>query len=167
MSKITARAGTLSVTVPEGTALFDLGAPASRWAEKMLHPPSRLEKIGVRPHWKASTIGVDDRPFLDQLGRAVAALTIGRLVKGSDAIFFGATRSSQLQRLARVKTLMQPNGAVWVIRPKGRPEISEAAVRAAGRAAGLVDVKVVSFSATHTAEKFVIPLSTRVHDGRR
>jgi hypothetical protein len=167
MSKITGRAGTLSVTVPEGTALFDLGAPASRWAEKMLHPPSRLEKIGVRPHWKASTIGVDDRPFLDQLGRAVAALTIGRLVKGSDAIFFGATRSSQLQRLARVKTLMQPNGAVWVIRPKGRPEISEGAVRAAGRAAGLVDVKVVSFSATHTAEKFVIPLSTRVHDGRR
>ena len=28
---------------------------------------------------------------------------------------------------------------------------------AAGKAAGLVDVKVVSFSATHTAEKFVDP----------
>jgi hypothetical protein len=167
ISKITARAGTLRVTVPEGTASFDLGAPASRWAEKILHPPSRLEKIGVRPQWRASAIGVDDCVFLVELERAVAELTIGRLVKGSDAIFFGATDMSQLQRLAKVKTLMKPNGAVWVIRPKGRPEISESAVRAAGRAAGLVDVKVVSFSATHTAEKFVIPLSKRVDAARR
>jgi hypothetical protein len=35
------------------------------------------------------------------------------------------------------------------------------AVMRAGQAAGLVDVKVVSFSATHTAEKFVIPLRAR------
>ncbi len=31
----------------------------------------------------------------------------------------------------------------------------------AGKAAGLVDVKVVSFSPTHTAEKFVIPIAKR------
>ena len=30
---------------------------------------------------------------------------------------------------------------------------------AAGKAAGLVDVKVVGFSPTHTAEKFVIPVA--------
>jgi hypothetical protein len=53
------------------------------------------------------------------------------------------------------------HGALWTIRPKGRKEISEAAVMAAGRAAGLVDVKVVSCSPTHTAEKFVIPLRKR------
>lgn len=32
---------------------------------------------------------------------------------------------------------------------------------AAARAAGLVDVKVVRFSGTHTAEKLVIPLIKR------
>jgi len=32
---------------------------------------------------------------------------------------------------------------------------------AAGKHAGLVDVKVVSFSDTHTAEKFVIPVAKR------
>jgi hypothetical protein len=32
---------------------------------------------------------------------------------------------------------------------------------AAGKAAGLVDVKVVRFSETHTAEKFVRPVATR------
>ncbi len=35
------------------------------------------------------------------------------------------------------------------------------AVMRAGRAAGLVDVKVVGFSATHTAQKFVIPVAAR------
>jgi hypothetical protein len=50
---------------------------------------------------------------------------------------------------------------LWVIRPKGRKEISEQSVMAAGKAAGLVDVKVVSFSPTHTAEKFVIPVKNR------
>ena len=44
---------------------------------------------------------------------------------------------------------------------RGRPEISERAVMAAGKAAGLVDVKAVSFSPTHTAEKFVIPVRQR------
>ncbi|HEV2986441.1 MAG TPA: hypothetical protein VGX46_18725, partial [Vicinamibacterales bacterium] len=66
-----------------------------------------------------------------------------------------------LARLEKLKASMKPNGAIWVVRPKGRPEISERAVMRAGKAAGLVDVKVVSFSATHTAEKFVIPVSAR------
>jgi hypothetical protein len=34
-------------------------------------------------------------------------------------------------------------------------------VRAAARGAGLVDVKVASFSPTHMAERFVIPVAAR------
>jgi len=34
-------------------------------------------------------------------------------------------------------------------------------VRSAGLKAGLVDIKVVSFSATHTALKFVLPKAKR------
>lgn len=47
------------------------------------------------------------------------------------------------------------------VRPKGTPAIADTDVIAAGRAAGLVDVKVVRFSATHTAEKLVIPVTKR------
>jgi hypothetical protein len=82
-------------------------------------------------------------------------------VKESDAIFFGATAADQLARIATLKASLKSNGALWVIRPKGRPEISEGAVMAAGKAAGLVDVKVVGFSPTHTAEKFVIRVADR------
>ena len=40
-------------------------------------------------------------------------------------------------------------------------EVAEGDVRAAGRAAGLVDVKAVAFSETHSADKFVFPVAAR------
>ena len=161
MSKVAARAGTLSVTFPDGTAAFDLGAAAPKWADKILHPPSRLMKLGAKPEWRAAAIGIEDAEFLRELEGAVAALSVGRTAKDCDAIFFGANREADLARLEKLKASLKPNGALWIVRPKGRPEISEMAVMRAGKTAGLVDVKVVSFSQTHTAEKFVIPVANR------
>jgi len=164
IQKVTARGETLAITFPGGTASFDLGVAAAKWASKILHPPSRLDKLGVKPDWRASAVGVADQGFLAELEESVAYLSIGRVAKPSDAIFFGATKAAELVRLEKLKAALKPDGAIWVVRPKGRPEISEQAVMAAGRAAGLVDVKVISFSPTHTAEKFVIPLVNRALD---
>jgi hypothetical protein len=161
MTKVSARSGTLSVSFAGGVASFDLGPSAPKWAEKIRHPPSRLQKIGVKPAWRASAIDIDEGDFLRELAAAVAELVIGRAAKASDAIFFGATREADLAKLERLKASLKPDGALWIVRPKGRPAISEAAVMRAGKAAGLVDVKVVGFSPTHTAEKFVIPVASR------
>jgi hypothetical protein len=161
VSNVVAMDGELRVTSPDGTATLDLGEAAAKWAEKIRNPPSRLQKIGVKPDWVVSVLGVEDAAFLKELAAAASKISVGRAFKNSDAIFLGATKSAQLSRLETVKASLKPNGALWVIRPKGRPEISETAVMAAGKAAGLVDVKVVSFSPTHTAEKFVIPISKR------
>lgn len=161
MSKVAARDGTLRLTYPGGTASFDLGAAAAKWADKILHPPSRLAKIGVKAGWRVSAIGVDDNTFLEEIEQAVADLSIGRVLRSCDAIFLGVTNEAELARLDKLKASLKPNGALWIIRPKGRPEISERATMAAGRSAGLVDVKVVGFSPTHTAEKFVIPKAAR------
>ena len=62
---------------------------------------------------------------------------------------------------------MKPDGTLWIVRPKGRTEITERETMAAGKKAGLVDVKVVSFSETRTAEKFVIPVARRARRGKR
>ena len=161
MSSVAAKNGELRVASPDGTASLDLGPAAEKWAEKIRNPPSRLQKIGVKPDWVASVLGVDDDAFLRELEDAAAKVSVGRALRNSDAIFVGATKTAQLERLKTLKASLKPNGALWVIRPKGRPEISESSVMAAGKAAGLVDVKVVSFSPTHTAEKFVIPLAKR------
>ena len=161
ITSVAARAGTLRVVFPDGVATFALGAAAPKWADKILHPPSRLDKLGAKPEWRASAIDIDDEPFLGELRERIGELVVGQAAKGSDAIFLGATREANLARIAKLKPFLKPNGALWIVRPKGRPEISEMAVMRAGKAAGLVDVKVVSFSATHTAEKFVIPVADR------
>ena len=54
-----------------------------------------------------------------------------------------------------------PNGSLWIVYPKGNKELKQDDIFKAGKSAGLVDVKVVSFSSTHTALKFVIPVSKR------
>jgi hypothetical protein len=122
---------------------------------------SLFDKIGVKPEWKVSAIGPIDKAFVRDLRRAVASLTLGRVARGCDAIFYGVEREADLPRMATLKPALKPNGALWTIRPKGRPEISEASVMEAGKTAGLVDVKVVRFSDTHTAEKFVIRVKDR------
>jgi hypothetical protein len=161
IEKVGSCKGVLTVKYAGGTADFELGAAATRWADKITNPPSRLAKLGVKADWRVSAIGVSDEAFLHDVEASVAFLSIGRVANDSDAIFYGVTNEKQLDRLAKLKESIRPDGTIWVIRPKGRPEISERAVMDAGRAAGLVDVKVVSFSATHTAEKFVIPKAAR------
>jgi len=130
-------------------------------AEKDYSHRTRLEKLGVKPEWRVSVVAVGDPDFVNELRRAVKQVGVGCVLDESDAIFFGAMNAKELTRLATLKRSMTQNGALWVIRPKGRPEISERAVMDAGKAAGLVDVKVISFSPTHTGEKFVIPLANR------
>jgi len=132
-----------------------------RDGEKDYSHRTRLQKLGAKPEWRVSVISVGDPEFIKELRGAVEHVGIGRVVNDSDAIFFGAVDAKELVRLGVLKKSMKQNGALWVIRPKGRPEISERAVMDAGKAAGLVDVKVISFSATHTGQKFVIPVADR------
>jgi len=63
--------------------------------------------------------------------------------------------------LLKVSKSMKGAAALWIVYPKGQKQITENDVLAAGRKCGLKDVKVVGFSTTHTALKFVIPLSDR------
>lgn len=137
-------------------------AKKAKQAEKSYAHRTRLEKIGAKPEWRASVIAVGEPEFIKELRGAVKDVHIGRLVDDCDAIFFGAMDAKELPRMAALKRSLKQTGALWVIRPKGRKEISERAVMDAGKAAGLVDVKVISFSETHTGEKFVIPVAKRV-----
>ena len=83
-------------------------------------------------------------------------------------IFFAAHAPRDLSRLEAIAGRLEPAGAIWLIRAKGRgAPISERQSMAAGKQAGLVDVKVVSYSDTHSAEKYVIPVARRSAPGRR
>jgi hypothetical protein len=92
---------------------------------------------------------------------AAAAFAEDKPLKDSDVIFYGAEATSELPRIKKIIPSLAGNGALWIVYPKGRKEITELQVLAAGRDAGLLDIKVVSYSPTHTALKFVRPKDKR------
>ncbi len=161
ITTVTAVRGALRVTFSGGTATFQLGPLAERWAERIRAPKSLVGKLGVKPGARVAVLGVADAAFRRQLRERTADIAIGRPRPGSDLIFLLAERKNALRRLRTLRSRLKPNGALWVVAPKGRGEVREADVLAAGKPAGLVDVKVVAFSETHTAHKFVIPVAQR------
>src|SRR2546421_6962927 len=118
VEKVVACEGVLSVTFRGDTAAFALGAASAKWADKIRNPPTRLTKIGVKPTWRVSAVGIEDEGFLSELESAVAHLSIGRTISDCDAIFFGATKEAQLSRLSTLKRSLKPDGALWIVRPK-------------------------------------------------
>jgi hypothetical protein len=122
---------------------------------------SLLDKLGVKPGQKILILGVDDPAFLNEI-RSVSPMFAERKPAADlEIIFFGAEQKKDLGRLAPLRKAIVSNGAIWVIYPKGQKDIREVDVIAAGKNAGLVDNKVVGFSATHTSLRFVIPLANR------
>ena len=140
------------------TTVLEMGAEAARWADRILHPKTVVEKLGVKPGQRVVLRGVDDAGFAADLEARGAAVVAG---PDADHLFVAVESAADLDGLGGLVPLIARNGAVWTIRRKGRADLTEADVRAAGLAAGLVDVKVVRFSDTHTAEKFVIPVAAR------
>jgi hypothetical protein len=163
ISAATARDGTLYVRFGAKAAALAMGSAAEKWAKRITNPPSRLDKLGVKSAMAIAAIGISDNGFLAEVaGRAgKIARKAPAPARPADLIFYGVEHRDALGGLAALARLIKPDGALWIVRPKGRKDITEAETMAAGRRAGLVDVKVVSFSETHTAEKFVIPVAKR------
>jgi hypothetical protein len=153
--------GRLDVSFADGTASFDLGRHAERWAEKIRNPKTLLDKLGVKAETRVSLVAIDDDSLLRLLRERGVEATGGEPARDSDLVFLGVDRSEDLERLGELRAYLKPNGALWVVAPKGGREPREATVLAAGKDAGLVDTKVVRFSETHTAHKFVIPVARR------
>ena len=153
--------GELHLQTADGLAVFHLGAAAEKWCDKILHPKSRIEKLGVKPGAKVSLLGEFDAEFLREVSSLTKSVSKGKTTSDSDWIFFAADSKADLASLSKISKSMQGATALWIVYPKGQKHITENDVLAAGRRAGLKDVKVVGFSPTHTALKFVIPVSRR------
>jgi DUF3052 family protein len=121
-----------------------------------------LDKLGVKPGAKVAVLDLDDPAFMKLLRERTTDIVAGKPRTPCDIVFVGARQKRDLGRLKDVKRWIEPNGAIWVIRPKGgRSEIRDTDLIEAGLAAGLVDNKIASFSETHGAMRFVFRLRDR------
>lgn len=159
LTGVQSSAGVLRLEFAGGPAEFELGKASEKWLEKILHPPSRLDKLGVKEGLTVRLAGDFPKDFLDELRSRNVEIVAGR--SRVDLVFFAAETAADLERAGKLAAGMKPDGGLWVIYPKGVTAIREVAVIQAGRAAGLKDVKVCAFSSTHTGLKFVVPLDQR------
>jgi hypothetical protein len=153
--------GELRIQTAEGLAVFELGPTAERWCEKILHPKSRLEKLGVKPGAAVSFIGAFEVEFLRELREQTSNISVGKVAGEMEWFFLAAGCCGDLASVPKLAKAMTGAAGLWIVYPKGQKQITENDVLAAGRKAGLKDVKVVGFSSTHTGLKFVIPVNQR------
>jgi hypothetical protein len=153
--------GELRLQTAEGSVVFHIGAAAEKWRDKILHPKSRIDKLGVKPNAKVALLGDFEAEFVREVAGLTKSVSNCKVASESEWIFFAADSKGDLGSLSKISKSMQGATALWIVYPKGQTQITENDVLSAGRRAGLKDVKVVGFSTSHTALKFVIPLSKR------
>ena len=121
-----------------------------------------LDKLGVKPSSKVCVVHLDDAGFISLLRERTSDIVLREPRTPCDLVFLGVSKPAELKRLNVIKTWIEPNGAIWVVRPKGgRSAIRDIDVIEAGLAAGLVDNKIASFSDTQGAMRLVYRLRDR------
>jgi hypothetical protein len=162
MKSVKAVDGQLYLETADAMISLSVGAIAEKWRDKILHPKSRAEKLGIKPGANVSLLGEFDEAFLIELRASTKAISNGKIAASSDLIFLSANLAKDLpSAIGKAAKAMKGATALWIVYPKGKKEITENDVLTAGRKFGLKDVKVVAFSPTHTALKFVIPIANR------
>jgi hypothetical protein len=135
--------------------------PERQIYDRPLSERPRLVKLGVKAGQKISLVGIHDAAFARELERAGVDVR-PRLHRDSDIIFYAAESASDLKRLADLRPYIKSNGAIWVVRRKGKDAaLNEIDVIKAGLAAKMVDNKVVAFDENRSAMRMVIRLVDR------
>lgn len=128
-----------------------------------VYATARIDKLGVRPGARVAVLGVPDEDLLVELEDRGAGVSFSSPAPGgADFVLLAADDHAALAALDVLRAAIFPSGAVWVVSRKGHAAtLRDVEVIAAARAAGLVDNKVIGFSATHTALRLVVPRDQR------
>lgn len=136
-------------------ARFALGEKqAAAWADAILNPKSRLDKLGVKPGQRIAVLNLEDAAFATDLSGPVTPLPAGE--GDLDLLFYGADSEAELAAVETLIPRLAPRGALWVVSLKGpAARVKDLDVFRILRPLGLVDTKVCAFSETRTALRFV------------
>ncbi|MHC2253867.1 DUF3052 domain-containing protein [Bradyrhizobium embrapense] len=127
---------------------------------------SVVQKLGLKPGFCIFVDGLS-APYHDIVGELPADLRIEKTARAPlDAVhLFAAEARGLAGKLERYREAIAPDGMIWVSWPKKSSgvatDLDDRVVRAAGLAAGLVDVKVCAVDAVWSGLKFVIPVKQR------
>ena len=162
VKKASADGGWLEIAHTGGRARFDLGTAAVKWAHAINNPKTRIDKLDVKGASKVLIDGLDDDvAFMEELRGRTASIDTGGREKDYDLVFMRIENADDLAGLATLSKRIKPAGAIWIVHPKGRPDLSHDVLVSAAKNASLIDTKTARFSDTHTGLKLVVPKDLR------
>jgi hypothetical protein len=160
MRDVKAVNGELRVGTKDAVLTFEVGTAAEKWREKILHPKTLMEKLGMKAGMLVCVVGEFEADFMKELKSSEVVIQASNPADTQNT-FLAIGGKNSLAAIAKCAKKIKGAEALWVVYPKGKKEITESDVISAGRGSGLKDVKVVGFSKTRTALKFVLPLGKR------
>ncbi len=163
IERVTRRDGVVSITAHNAIVTLTLGTDAAlRWQKKLEEAPKRLiDKLDVKPDANVWLLGTTDPALETELGERTTRVSRGRTASGCDVVFVAVDSDDQLDRIDRARAAISDDGAIWVVHPKGPGGVADTTIFARAKELGLTYTKVARVSATHTAEKLVLPRGAR------
>lgn len=116
------------------------------------------KKLGINPGSAVGLVGAPEQ-FERTLGKLPAGVRLRRQARGhlDVTLWFVRSEKELVRRIARMGTFAA-TGGLWIVWPKKSSGVSsdltQAIVRRAGLASGLVDYKIAAIDATWSGLKF-------------
>lgn len=141
------------LVLSDGTRFTLEPGQAEKWLYAIQNPPSRLDKLGVKPGMTVVVDGVEGEAFIAELETRIE---LGEAEEDIDLLFLGVEDLADFDRIEDWEGALGPRGAIWIVAQKGKgAPLKDVEILEAVRALGFVDTKVCAFSSSHTALRFV------------
>jgi hypothetical protein len=106
LTGVTAADGVLKLEFDGRPAELELGKAAGKWRDKILHLPSRADKLGIKPGLTAGLVGELDGGLLDELRGG--QVEIAKRRSKVDLLFYGAGNTADLAHVSNLTDSLKP-----------------------------------------------------------
>lgn len=151
-TKAKASGGILTVSRGSKSATFSIGGKAEKWAGKILNPPTRSTKLGLKSGQRYLIKGNFDSTFIEEVD--ACGLVVVRSAKSCDIAFVLMNLSAELKTLETIATSSSPGTHIWAVWPKGVDSICQSQVISSARKFGMGPGKGISFDDVYSAMRF-------------
>src|SRR5215813_10252769 len=88
IKSVTAADGQLWIKGKSGEFAFAVGAAAEKWRRKILHPKTRVEKLGVKAGMRLTVVGDAEGAFAKELKQSKAEIRNGSAEASAELVFW-------------------------------------------------------------------------------
>src|SRR6476660_4513205 len=110
MKGVTAADGELRIRTKDRELAFAVGAAAEKWREKILHPKTRVEKLGVKAGLRVAVIGEAEKEFAKELKQSKAEV----VADGAEAVFLFVEGNGDSGNIAKAAKKIKGAAGLWV-----------------------------------------------------